>query len=258
MKKLRTFLTYFAVMSVTILPFISFGQKSASAVPIDTALGVVIDGSGSIVPGDFQTQINAYDAILGNASIVPANGSVVVSVIQFSGAVQVEQTAIRLSSESDRTTLLNSINNMIQLGGATNIGGGIELARTDMDPLLASINVLEFDVDFKKLIDVSTDGIHNTGLDPTVATQDALDAGYSSVNALGIGALADLTWNLAGLDFVAPSFEELEDILEDKIRQEIGTVVPEPTTVALLGIGLVGLAGAEVRRRRKKKAVDKS
>ncbi len=34
--------------------------------------------------------------------------------------------------------------------------------------------------------------------------------------------------------------------------------IPEPTTAAPLGIGLVGLAYAEVRRRRKKKEVDNS
>ncbi len=36
------------------------------------------------------------------------------------------------------------------------------------------------------------------------------------------------------------------------------TPVPEPSTIALLGIGIAGLAYAEVRRRRKKKAVDNS
>ncbi len=54
------------------------------------------------------------------------------------------------------------------------------------------------------------------------------------------------------------------DLIQWEYRDEydpIGTSnqpIPEPTTVALLGIGLVGMAGVVARRKWKKKAVDKS
>ncbi len=46
--------------------------------------------------------------------------------------------------------------------------------------------------------------------------------------------------------------------LSPKMEFTTTEAVPEPATVALLGIGIVGLAGAEVRRSRKKKTDDNS
>lgn len=228
----------------------AFGMMAASvaqAAPVQTALSVVIDGSGSISGTDFQTQKTAYANVFGDSSVLKADGTVVINLIQFSTGATVEQTAIRISSEADRTTLLNSINSMTQLGGSTAIGSGINLGRSNMDTFLAGLPASEIDSSFTKLIDVSTDGGNNTGPSPVTATDNAIAGGYSAVNCLAVGSGNCSFMSGDGQVFVATNFQTLEPVLENKVRTELGTI-PVPATAALLGLGLIAL-GAATRRR---------
>ncbi len=121
-----------------------------------------------------------------------------------------------------------------------------------MDNYLSTFAAGDFATDFRKLIDVSTDGGENKGTDPAGKTSTAVNnLGYQAVNCLGIGTnLASLCgWNNGfGDDYGANTFAEVETALRTKIQAEICPpgdpncgAVPVPATVWLMGLGLLGL-----------------
>ncbi len=80
------------------------------------------------------------------------------------------------------------------------------------------------------------------------------------VYTAGDAPLHQLTSDLyaGGIAYDAPNANSPAVDLDFIFREGLHAAapVPEPTTFLLMGIGLAGLAGAEVRRRRKNKAVD--
>ncbi len=101
----------------------------------------------------------------------------------------------------------------------------------------------------------------------TIGTKEAVNVKYASVRR---GSLVKpiIISILIGILLIVGLAEAMGDsyISHHKDNGEISSLLiapiaptaPRSTTVVLLGIGLVGLAGADVRRRWKMKAVDKS
>ncbi|WP_162914962.1 DUF1194 domain-containing protein [Desertibaculum subflavum] len=221
---------------------------TASAVPVALELALVVDASGSISSSNWNLQMTGYHNAL--TSVLPTDGSVAVSVIRFATNASVVRSMTQINSAGDRDALADFFLTLSQSGNgnSTCISCGIFSGEgtLDSDPLT------------KGVIDVSTDGEWNTGVDPngpagTSGTAEwAVANDADVVNALGIGTgtAPNFAHGPGSFSLLADSFADFEATLRTKLLRETGQDVPEPAALAMFGAMLVGLGALGRRRRR--------
>lgn len=219
-------------------------------------LGVAVDASGSIGSSNFNTVrtgiANAINAI------VPTNGSVELTLVRFASYVStiIGPTVI---TAANKASIVSTISSMSFTGGTTGLASAINSLTSQ---ITGSSNFATADASIYNIV---TDGFPNSQSNSIAQRNNAIGAGIDEIDIEFIGS------NTAGYNFmrnsicyplacdttsftpgfiVGVTFDNFQTAFENKLRFVTNQAIPEPGTLALFGLGLVGLSIA----RRKKAA----
>lgn len=158
----------------------------ADAVPVDVELVLAVDCSGSIDSDEFALQIRGYAAALTNPTVIRtiqsgSLGAIAVTYAQWSGPFVHNQavgwTLIKDAKSASAFAAAMTATPRRIFGGGTSLSGAIDYAQT-----LFAASGFE---GTRRTIDVSGDGINNSGRRAEDARDDAVRAGFT-INGLPI------------------------------------------------------------------------
>ncbi len=201
-------LTVLGLILLLILPL------SATAQSQTVHLAFLMDGSGSISDADFATMKNGIADALTNSECVPQDGTLELTVIQFSSFAQVE-LPVTVIDAATVAAAAQAIRNIAQMNESTNYDAGFALAE-------ASIN----NATDRQLINITTDGAPNEGeLDPTLLRERAVAAGFDEIDAEAIVGF-EVATNVPAADATLPNSPAALEVLESLVYPQPATVHP--------------------------------